>query len=137
MMIIRQNKSNCLRKKSQKIMALIYLSLNFALFWAALSWNFFNFNQDLKILYSTHRLTFYNSLIYEIFILFYILHATIQDVKYSSTQYIVPESKLWGIPALCYDLNLGMIFFFNQDFLGLGVVVGVCMWGNAQKSWFQ
>ena len=41
-----------------------------------------------------------------------------QDVKYSSTQYIVPGSKVWRIPALCYDLNLGMIFYFDQDFSG-------------------
>ena len=46
----------------------------------------------------------------------YLLSLSFQDVKYSSTQYIVPGSKLWGIPALCYDLNLGMIFYFNQDF---------------------
>ena len=45
-----------------------------------------------------------------------------QDVKYSSTQYIVPWSNVWRIPALCYDLNLGMIFYFNQDFSGSGVV---------------
>ena len=41
----------------------------------------------------------------------YLLSLSFQDVKYSSTQYIVPGSKLWGIPALCYDLNLGMIFY--------------------------
>ena len=52
----------------------------------------------------------------------YLLSLSFQDVKYSSTQYIVPGSNLWGIPALCYDLNLGMIFYFNQDFSGSGVV---------------
>ena len=54
----------------------------------------------------------------------YLLSLSVQDVKYSSTQYIVPGSKLWGIPALCYDLNLGMLFYFNQDFSGKGVVFG-------------
>ena len=52
----------------------------------------------------------------------YLSSISFQDVKYSSTQYIVPGSKLWGIPALCYDLNLGMIFYYNQDFSGSGVV---------------
>ena len=47
-----------------------------------------------------------------------------QDVKYSSTQYIVPGS----IPALCFNLNLDMIFYLNQDFSGPGVVVDVCVW---------
>ena len=41
----------------------------------------------------------------------YVLRLSFQDVKYSPTQYIVPGSKLWGIPTLCYDLNLGMIFY--------------------------
>ena len=54
----------------------------------------------------------------------YLSSLSFQDVKYSSTQYIVPGSKLWGIPALCYDLNLGMIFYFNQDFSASGVVLG-------------
>ena len=54
----------------------------------------------------------------------YLLSQSFQDVKYSSTQYIVPGSKLWRIPALCYDLNLGMIFYLNQDFSGSGVVSG-------------
>ena len=48
-----------------------------------------------------------------------------QDVKYSTTQLIVPRSKLWSIFALCYDLNLGIIFYFNQDFSGSGVVLGL------------
>jgi hypothetical protein len=54
----------------------------------------------------------------------YLLSLSFQDVKYSSTQYIVPVSKLWKIPALCYDLNHGMIFYFNQDFSGSGVALG-------------
>ena len=54
----------------------------------------------------------------------YLLSLSFQDVKYSSTQYIVPISTIWGIPALCYDLNLGMIFYWNQDFSGSGVVLG-------------
>ena len=63
----------------------------------------------------------------------YLLSLSFQDVKYSSTQYIVPRSKLWGIPALFYDLNLEMIFYWNQDFSGKGVVVGVWVWGSAQN----
>ena len=54
----------------------------------------------------------------------YLLSLSFQDVKYCSTQYIVPESKLLGIPALCYDLNLGITFYSNQDFSGKGVVLG-------------
>ena len=53
----------------------------------------------------------------------YLLSLSFQVVKYSSTQYIVPGSKLWGI-LVCYDLNLGIIFYFNQDFSGSGVVLG-------------
>ena len=54
----------------------------------------------------------------------YLLSLSFQDVKYSSTQYIVPRSKLWRIPALFHDLNLGMIFYFNQDFSGSGLALG-------------
>ena len=39
--------------------------------------------------------------------------------QYISTQYIVPGSKKWRIPALCYDLNLRMLFYFKQEFSGI------------------
>ena len=64
----------------------------------------------------------------------YLLSLSFQDEKYSSTQYIVPGSKLWGIPGHCYDLNLGKIFYWNQDFFrqgsGCGCVCGVVHFGS-------
>jgi hypothetical protein len=50
------------------------------------------------------------------------------------TPFIVPGSKLWGIPALCYGFNLGAIFYFNQDFSGSGVVVGANLDFNKKSS---
>ena len=62
----------------------------------------------------------------------YFLSLSFQDVKYSSTQYIVPESKLWRIPALCYDLNLGMIFYFQLPHTHTHTTTPL-----PEKSWFQ
>ena len=45
-----------------------------------------------------------------------LLSLSFRNVKYYSTQYIVPRSKVWRIPALCYDLKFGMIFISTKIF---------------------
>ena len=65
----------------------------------------------------------------------YLLSLSSQDVKYSSTQYIDPGSKVWRISAFCYDLNLGMIFWLNQDFTDSGVVLGATPHTHHSLAW--
>ena len=49
--------------------------------------------------------------------------------KHTSNENIGKNSTfppcILGISALCYEQSRGMNFYFNRDFLGKGVVVGV------------
>ena len=46
----------------------------------------------------------------------YLLSLSFQDVKYSSTQYIVPWSNVWRIPALCLTSISGWFFISTKIF---------------------
>ena len=75
----------------------------------------------------------------------YLLHLSFQDVKYSSTQYIVPWSNVWRIPALCYEPKSRDDFLLKPRFFRLGSGFGFGRYPThtsatiplPEKSWFQ